>query len=114
MKKDRIPKLLKTQIATYIHQNLPVSNIGALVTITDIKVSANLSLAKIHLSFMPINHAKNQKYFLNQIENQKAEIKKHLARTLGYTLRTIPELLFYIDDTAQKAVEMERILSKIN
>lgn len=112
-KKDRIPKLLQDVLSRFIKQNMPISTFGALTTITEIQVTPNLSLARIYLSFIPTGKQIEETFFLTKIKEQTNNIKNHLAHKLGNKLRIIPNIQFYIDSTAKKAIEIEKILASL-
>lgn len=113
MKKDRIPKLLQDVLSRFINQNMPISTFGALTTITEVQVTPNLSLAKVYLSFIPTGKQREEMPFLNKIKEETNNIKKHLAHKLGHKLRIVPNIQFYIDTTAKKAIEIAKVLSKL-
>ncbi len=82
-----------------------------LITITDVSVSADLRIAKIYLSFML---SKNQQELVDQISVRKGEIRRLLGNRIGKVVRTIPDLIFFLDDRADYAARMDEIISGLD
>jgi len=84
---------------------------GAFVTITEVKVSPDLSFAKIFLSLMMVD---NPKEFVIQINEKKSEIRKALGLKIGKQVRIVPDILFVLDETLANAQRMDGILAGLN
>ena len=80
-----------------------------LVTITSVRVSPDLSDAKIYLSIFP---AKDPNESLQVLNNNKKYFRTILAQSVKNQLRIIPELIFYLDDSAEYAEQIESLLKK--
>ncbi len=70
---------------------------NAFITITDVQMSPDLSVARIYLSMMLVQ---DKKVVLDRINLRKKEIRKALGETLRKQVRIIPELAFFVDETA--------------
>ena len=88
-----------------IHQFL--GNI--LVTVTGVRVSPDLSVAKAYLSIFP---AKNPEEALLILNDNKKVFRTLLGNSCRNQLRIVPELIFYLDDSAEYAEEIDRLLKK--
>jgi ribosome-binding factor A len=73
-------------------------------------MSPDLGVAKIYLSFLLAN---NQEIFEKINENKKS-IRKNLGVRIGKTVRLIPELVFYLDESAAYAQHMDDVISKLD
>ncbi len=113
MKRVRISKLLQYILSDFFNQQIPTSVSGALITITQVKVVPNLSLAKVYISIMPTSKELSIPHLLAQIGGHKWAIKKYLVQQVGKKLRRVPELQFYLDETAKKASELTQVLAKL-
>ena len=80
-----------------------------LVTVTGIRVSPDLSVAKAYLSIFP---AKNPMKSLIVLNENKKFFRTLLSKELRHQLRIVPELIFYLDDSAEYAEEIDRLLKK--
>lgn len=82
-----------------------------LLTVTDVKVSPDLSLARIYLSFIGV---KDSLKAVENIENSHGAIRGELGNNLRNSLRKIPELQFYLDDTAEYAQKINKIMDGLH
>ncbi len=83
---------------------------GSFVTITAVRVTPDLGIARAYLSFLP---DKNKQILLETIQDNTKFIRQKLADRVRHQLRIIPHLQFYIDDTAEYAAKMDLLFSNI-
>jgi ribosome-binding factor A len=81
------------------------------VTVTDVKMSADLSVAKVYLSFMLSD---KQQEMLDLINLKKGEVRRQLGNRIGKQVRIVPGLIFYLDDSADHAARIDEILSNLD
>ena len=81
------------------------------VTITDVNVSPDLSLARVYISMML---AKDKEKVLEKIIISKKEIRKALGEKIGKQVRIVPELAFFIDEVEENAQRIEDIIKNLN
>jgi len=81
------------------------------VTIADVNVSADLSVAKVYISMML---AKDKAATLERLNRHKREIRKALGERIGKQVRIIPELIFIIDEVEERAQRIEEIIKNLN
>jgi ribosome-binding factor A len=84
---------------------------GAFITVTSVRVSPDLGIAKVYLSFLL---AKNKQQLFDDIDEQNKTIRQMLARRIKNQARVIPELRFYLDDSAEYASKMDSLLADLN
>jgi ribosome-binding factor A len=84
---------------------------NAFITVADVRVSPDLSVAKIYLSMML---ADNRAAILEKINSRKGEIRKALGDRIRHQARIIPELIFYIDEVEENAQRIEEIIRNLN
>lgn len=82
----------------------------AMVTVTRVLVSPDLGVAKVNLSFLL---ADNDALF-SRINDNKGQIRKFLGNRIGKSVRIIPELVFYLDESAAYAQHMDEVISKLD
>ena len=83
---------------------------NAFITITEVRMSPDLSVAKIYLSMML---AKDKKAVLDKIIKRKNEIRKALGDKIAKQVRIIPELIFYIDEVEENAQKMDALIGTL-
>ena len=96
-----------------IFQRNAASLVGShtFITVTNVKMSADLSVAKVYLSFML---SEKQQEMLDMVNMKKGEIRRQLGNRIGKQVRVIPELIFYLDDSADYAARIDQILSGLD
>lgn len=82
----------------------------AFVTITDVKTTPDLSLARVYLSFLLTT---DKEGLLESIREHSKTIRNHLGTRVRHQLRIVPDLQFYIDDTAEYAQKIESLFAGI-
>lgn len=84
---------------------------GAFLTLTKVKISPDLSLAKVYISFLmaPDKEAALE----NVIANTKI-FRKQLGDKIKQQARIIPNLQFYIDDNLDYASKMDNLISGLD
>ena len=84
---------------------------NAFITIADVKVSPDLSVARIYLS---MTLAKDKEKILEKINNGKKEIRKALGDRIGKQVRIVPEIVFFIDEVEESASRIDEIIKNLN
>lgn len=84
---------------------------NTLVTITKVRVTPDLALARIFLSFF--NNA-NTQLALQTIKLHASEIRYKLGSRIKDQVRIIPQLEFFVDDTSDYVERMDKIFDKIH
>jgi len=82
----------------------------AFVTISRVLVSPDLGLAKIYLSFL----LDKDKPVFEKINEHKKELRKHLGNRIGKSVRIIPEIALFIDDSASYAQHIDKVISSLD
>ena len=82
---------------------------GALVTVSEVRVSPDLSVAKVFVSIFP--SARQEAVMCILEENNKA-LRGELGHIVGRQLRIVPELIFYLDTTLDYAEHIDELLKK--
>lgn len=80
---------------------------GTLVSVSAVRVSPDLSIARVYLSVFPSAKAQEM---LESINNSAKTIRYELAQRVRYQLRKTPELAFYIDDSLDYIENIDNLL----
>lgn len=80
---------------------------GKMITITRVRVSPDLSLAKAYISIFPSTNADET---LQNIANQVKTIRLELGKRVRHQLRIVPELAFFIDDSLDYIEKIDNLL----
>jgi ribosome-binding factor A len=109
IRQQKVNSLLKKELSIIFQEESRNLLGGKFITVTQVRVSPDLGLAKVYLSFMAekeINAA------LELVKSAGWQIRKNLGSKIGKQVRVIPELHFYIDDSLDYFEEIDRLLKK--
>ena len=84
---------------------------NTMVTITKVRVTPDLAIARIFLSFFNMT---NTALALQTIKSHASEIRYKLGGRIKDQVRVIPQLEFFIDDTSEYVERMDKIFDKIS
>jgi len=82
---------------------------GVMISVTRVRISPDLSLARTYLSIFPSEKGEE---ILSSINNNKKAIRYDLGLRVGKQLRRIPELAFFLDDSLDYLDNIDKLLNK--
>jgi ribosome-binding factor A len=82
---------------------------GAMVTVSEVRISADLSIARVYVSIFPSSKASEVMGILN--DNMKS-IRGELGHIVAKQLRIVPELNFVLDTSLDYAEHIDELLKK--
>ena len=82
---------------------------GVIVSVTIVRISPDLSYARVYLSVFPSERSEEIVKNINAI--MKA-IRYELGKRVRFQLRIIPELKFFVDDSLDYAAHIDELLKK--
>lgn len=80
-----------------------------MVTVSEVRISPDLSVAKVYVSIFPSAKAEP---VMKILEDNKKTLRGELGRKVASQLRIVPELDFYLDTTLDYAEHIEELLKK--
>jgi ribosome-binding factor A len=110
-RQQKFSKLIQKELSEIFQRDKRGILENAFITITDVRVSPDLGVAKAYLSMMLI---KDKQAILDKINKRKSEIRKELGNKIAKQVRIIPELIFYIDDVEENAHKMDELIDKLD
>lgn len=81
-----------------------------LVTVTGVKITPDLSLAKIYLS---VFNTDNKQAVLLEMEEEIVRLRQSLAHRIRKHIRRIPEISFYADDTLDEMYRVDDLFNRL-
>jgi ribosome-binding factor A len=103
----KIAKLLQKEMAIIFQDVAREHFAGTLLSVSKVRVSPDLGVAKVYVSIFPIAKTKEVEDFL-AINN--AKLRGALGHRIGAQLRVTPELMIYTDDSLEYEENIDRLL----
>ncbi len=82
---------------------------GVLVSVSAVRISPDLSVARVYLSVFPSE--RNQEIVKNINDNMKS-VRYELGTRVRHQLRIIPELKFFVDDSLDYIEHIDQLLKE--
>lgn len=105
----KVAKELQRDMAEIIRSKGMAMFGGALVSVSGVKVSPDLSVAKIYVSIFPSDKAES---VMNILEENSRALRGELGNRIGRQLRIVPEIAFFRDDSLDYVEHIEELLKK--
>jgi len=103
----KIARLLQKELSEIFRQQTAKTR-GTLVSVSIVRVSPDLSVAKVYLSIFPSERSQE---LLESIRASAKTIRYELAQKVRFQLRKCPELSFYIDDSLDYIDNIDKLLT---
>ena len=105
MKKDKIAGIIQKNVSEISQFTLKDPKIG-FITLTDVSVTGDLSIATIFVSFL--GKEEREDAGMKALERSRGFIRSELAKRM--TIRKVPELKFKIDHSLDRGNHIEAII----
>jgi ribosome-binding factor A len=107
-RQKKVSRLLQKELGS-IFQRMTNELGGKMITVTTVRISPDLSVAKVYLSIFPKKDEEDKT--LKQIKNMTPQIRNELGKKVRNQLRIIPELNFFEDDSLDYIENIENLLN---
>ncbi|MCW5899661.1 MAG: 30S ribosome-binding factor RbfA [Flavobacteriales bacterium] len=107
VRQNKVNSLLQQELAEIFRQEARTFLPGGLITVSGVKVSPDLGIAKVYLSLFP---AQDKQGTMDAIRDQGHRLRGRLGGQVGKHLRVVPDLIFILDDSLDKAEEIDQLL----
>lgn len=107
-RQNKIARLIQKELSEIFLLQTKAMN-GVLVSVSAVRISPDLSVARVYLSVFP--SARNQEIVKNINDNTKS-IRYELGTRVRFQLRIIPELRFFVDDSLDYVEHIDELLKK--
>ena len=106
---ERMRQIILEEISLIVQNEVKNNRLG-FVTITDVRLNGDQSIATVYVNFL--GSEEREEAGMEALEHSKGFIRTELAKRL--TTRTVPELKFEIDTSLEKGNRIENIIKEIN
>lgn len=108
IRQRKIQALLQEEMGTFFREHARTVCLGAMVSVTEVRVAPDMSYAKVYLSIF--GHPKLDEVY-TAIREKSDTIRYEMGKRLGKSLRRIPEFSFHIDNSLDYAEEIDNLLN---
>lgn len=105
---EKLASVIQKDLGEIIQRNYQPS--GTFITITQVRVTDDLSIAKVYLSVLA--PGRDEEPIYRMIDESQDEIRFKLASKIRHQVRRIPQLLFFQDDTAEYVNKIQNLFSE--
>ena len=106
IRQQKIEAVIQAELATFFQRQAGEICLGAMVRVTVVRVTSDLSLARVYLSIFA---GPDKKEVLESIQANRGKIRLEVGKRLK-NLRKIPDLVFHIDDSLDYANKIDELL----
>ncbi len=110
-RQKKFSRLIQKELSEIFQKEAKEYAGGSLLTITIVRTTPDLGLAKVYLSFFPDDKTGER---LAKLQNEKAVIKKILGGRIRNEVRVIPDIVFFLDDSYNDANQMNTLIDSLN
>lgn len=104
---QKVNQLLQEELAEIFRKEAIKIQHGMLISVTEVRTTADLSISKVFLSIFPTEHREKVMEHIQEHENYYRGL---LGSRIGKQMRIVPDIHFMSDVSLDKADEIERAL----
>lgn len=106
-RQSKISRLIQKELAEIFQKASRELFQGKMISVTTVRVTSDLSLARVYLSIFPSEKGSEM---LSEIKQISPKIRFELGKKTGKQLRVIPALEFFIDDSLDYIDHIDSLL----
>jgi len=111
IRQKQVGELIKRHFSTVLQQEGRYIYGDALVTITDVKMSPDLMIAKVYVS---VYNRLNKQATILEMRDQYVRLRQSLSQRIKKHVRRIPALEFFLDDTLDEMYRLNSLFDKLH
>ncbi|HWA33572.1 MAG TPA: 30S ribosome-binding factor RbfA [Cyclobacteriaceae bacterium] len=111
VRQQKFSRLIQKELSDIFQRDQRGLLDNAFITVMDVKVSPDLSFAKVYVSMTLV---KDRKALLEKLEDHKKEIRRSLGERIRNQARIVPDLAFFIDEVEEQAQKMDELLKNLH
>lgn len=105
----KVAKELQKVMAEIIRSKGMASYDGAMVSVSGVKISPDLSVAKVYVSIFP---SEKSEKVMDILRESVKQLRGELGHEMGRQLRIVPEIAFFLDSSLDYVAHIEELLKK--
>ncbi len=108
-RQQKVARQIQKDLAEIIRLRGMAAYDGAMLTVSGVKITPDLALAKVYVSIFPSAKATE---VMEQLQNETSRLRGELGRRVSKQLRIVPELVFYLDDSLDYVEHIDELLKQ--
>lgn len=108
IRQNKVSRLIQKELADIFQHESQDHFRGKLISVTIVRISKDLSVAKIYLSIFPTEGTAE---VLSLIKQLSPQIRGMLGHKVGKQLRIVPQLDFFVDDSLDYIEKIDKALN---
>ncbi len=107
MRQQKVAAQIQRDISEIFSRELSTLAAGVLLSVTKVRMSPDLALAKVYLSVFPFDRSEA---VVQRVKDSSSAVRGALGRKVKGQLRIVPELAFFVDDSMEYAENIDRLI----
>jgi len=108
-RQQKVSRLLQKELGDYLQRSGPEISQGKMITVTVVRISPDLGVAKVYLSVFPGEGAEET---VKAISEKAGWVRSAMGNRLKNQLRHIPQFVFFLDDSLDYIDRIEDLLNE--
>ena len=108
-RQQKVARLLLKELGVWFQQHGNEILPGRLITVTIVRITPDLGLAKVYLSIFPSGKKEET---LNRVINHTGQIRNAIGHKVKNQLRIIPEFQYFLDDSLDYIENIDNLLKE--
>lgn len=109
LRQEKVSELLRRELSTIIQRMESEVLRGKMTTVTTVRISPDLSFAKVYVSIFPTNDLSAD---VAVWKENAPQVRFQLGKSIRHQLRIVPQIAFYGDDSLDYAEEIDELLKE--
>lgn len=106
-RQNKIGRLIQKELSEFFRREALTLAKGKMVSVTAVRVTRDMSLARCYLSIFPSEGAAA---VIAEIKLHKGHLRGELGQAVRFQLRHVPELEFFLDDSLDYIEKIDNLL----
>ncbi|MCB0479988.1 MAG: 30S ribosome-binding factor RbfA [Flavobacteriales bacterium] len=107
IRREKVASLLKKELSQILQLEARGIGLTELLTITVVRISSDLSFARVYVSVFP---SENGAAAIAKLKDYNSLLRGKLGNQIGKQVRAVPEFAFFLDDSLDYAERIEDLL----
>ncbi len=103
---EKIARLIQKELSELFRAETAKTR-GTIVSVSSVRVSPDLSIARVYLSVFPSDQGTA---VVKNVNDNEKTVRYNLAQRVRFQLRRTPELVFYLDDSLDYIEHIDQLL----